>query len=72
MRHIGEDELDDIVAGAAILGTGGGGDPDIGKLILRLNYFKKHTIGCSGFRQTAFPPCTIPEPGNRMWKSTRE
>lgn len=35
MRHIGEDQLDDIALGAGILGTGGGGDPYIGKLLAR-------------------------------------
>ncbi|MFH8370579.1 DUF917 domain-containing protein [Streptomyces sp. NPDC018031] len=33
MRHIGLAELDDLARGAAVLGTGGGGDPYIGKLI---------------------------------------
>lgn len=35
MRSFGEHELDDLAIGAAILGTGGGGDPYIGKLIAR-------------------------------------
>ena len=35
MREIGLDDLDDLAAGAAILGTGGGGDPYIGKLMAR-------------------------------------
>ena len=33
MRVITEDDLDDIARGAAILGTGGGGDPYIGRLL---------------------------------------
>jgi DUF917 family protein len=33
MRAIIEDDLDDIARGAAILGTGGGGDPYIGRLL---------------------------------------
>ncbi|SDJ37278.1 hypothetical protein SAMN05421874_101599 [Nonomuraea maritima] len=33
MREIGLEHLDDIARGAAILGTGGGGDPHIGKLL---------------------------------------
>lgn len=33
MREIGIDELEDIAIGAAILGSGGGGDPYIGKLM---------------------------------------
>lgn len=33
MRHITEHDLDDLAVGAAILGTGGGGDPYIGKLL---------------------------------------
>ena len=33
MRLVGEAELEDIAVGAAILGTGGGGDPYIGKLL---------------------------------------
>jgi len=33
MREITEHELDDLAVGAAILGTGGGGDPYIGKLL---------------------------------------
>ena len=33
MRHISADDLDDIARGAAVLGTGGGGDPYIGKLM---------------------------------------
>lgn len=35
MRMIGEAELDDIALGAGILGTGGGGDPYVGKLLAR-------------------------------------
>lgn len=33
MRLIGKDEIEDIAVGAALLGTGGGGDPHIGKLM---------------------------------------
>jgi uncharacterized protein len=33
MRQIAEHDLDDLALGAAILGTGGGGDPYIGKLL---------------------------------------
>lgn len=33
MRKIGKKELEDIALGAAVLGTGGGGDPYIGKLM---------------------------------------
>ncbi|WTX00901.1 DUF917 domain-containing protein (plasmid) [Streptomycetaceae bacterium NBC_01309] len=33
MRQIGTAELEDIAAGAAVLGTGGGGDPYVGRLI---------------------------------------
>jgi DUF917 family protein len=33
MRQISVDALDDIARGAAVLGTGGGGDPYIGKLM---------------------------------------
>jgi DUF917 family protein len=33
LRWVGEAELEDIAVGAAILGTGGGGDPYIGKLL---------------------------------------
>src|SRR4051794_36861860 len=32
-RTISADDLDDIALGAAVLGTGGGGDPYIGKLM---------------------------------------
>lgn len=35
MRMITSDDLDDLAVGAAILGTGGGGDPYIGKLLAR-------------------------------------
>jgi DUF917 family protein len=35
MRYIGEEELDHIAVGAAILGCGGGGDPHVGKLLAR-------------------------------------
>ena len=33
MRRISVEALDDIARGAAVLGTGGGGDPYIGKLM---------------------------------------
>ncbi|MDR1074520.1 MAG: DUF917 family protein, partial [Treponema sp.] len=33
MRKIGIQELEDIALGASLLGSGGGGDPYIGKLI---------------------------------------
>lgn len=33
MRKIGKQEIEDIAIGAALLGTGGGGDPYIGKLM---------------------------------------
>ncbi|HVA93061.1 MAG TPA: DUF917 domain-containing protein [Chloroflexota bacterium] len=32
MQHIGPERMDDLALGAAVLGTGGGGDPHIGKL----------------------------------------
>ncbi len=35
MREITTHDLDDLAVGAAILGTGGGGDPYIGKLVAR-------------------------------------
>lgn len=35
MREISIEDLDDIAMGAAVLGTGGGGDPYIGKLLAR-------------------------------------
>lgn len=35
MRQITAEDLEDIAVGAAILGTGGGGDPYIGKLLAR-------------------------------------
>ncbi|MDQ0218666.1 DUF917 family protein [Peribacillus cavernae] len=33
MRKLGKQEIEDIAVGAALLGTGGGGDPYIGKLM---------------------------------------
>ncbi len=33
MRKIGKQEIEDMAVGAALLGTGGGGDPYIGKLM---------------------------------------
>ncbi|TQS71208.1 DUF917 domain-containing protein [Ornithinibacillus gellani] len=33
MRKVGKQEIEDIAVGAALLGTGGGGDPHIGKLM---------------------------------------
>ncbi|MCC7320893.1 MAG: DUF917 domain-containing protein [Rubellimicrobium sp.] len=33
IRHVGADDLEDIATGGAVLGTGGGGDPYIGKLM---------------------------------------
>ena len=35
MRLVGEDNLDDLAVGAAILGTGGGGNPYIGTLLAK-------------------------------------
>ena len=35
MRQITASQLDDIALGAAVLGTGGGGDPYIGKLMAK-------------------------------------
>jgi DUF917 family protein len=35
LRRIGEDNLDDLAVGAAILGTGGGGNPYIGTLLAK-------------------------------------
>lgn len=35
MRLVGEEQLDDIAVGAAILGTGGGGDPYVGTLLAK-------------------------------------
>lgn len=35
MRTIDEQTIDDIAIGAAVLGTGGGGDPHVGKLMAR-------------------------------------
>ena len=41
MRTITHEQLDDIAMGAAVLGTGGGGDPHIGKLLAQ-QALKKH------------------------------
>src|SRR3989442_8563847 len=41
MITIGEAEMHDIASGAAILGTGGGGDPYVGKL-MALTAIRKH------------------------------
>ena len=35
MRELTLDELDDMVLGATLLGTGGGGDPYIARLMVR-------------------------------------
>lgn len=35
MRYVGEDDLESIAIGSAILGTGGGGDPHLGMVIAR-------------------------------------
>lgn len=35
MRRLAEDQLDDLAVGAAILGSGGGGNPHIGKLLAK-------------------------------------
>ena len=35
MRKIGVKEIEDMAVGAAVLGTGGGGDPYIGKLVAK-------------------------------------
>jgi uncharacterized protein len=41
MRMIVEDQLEDLAMGAAVLGTGGGGDPYIGKLMAK-EAIRKH------------------------------
>lgn len=35
MAIITEQDIDDLAVGAAVLGTGGGGDPYIGKLLAK-------------------------------------
>lgn len=35
MRRVGADQLDDLVVGAAVLGTGGGGNPYLGALLAK-------------------------------------
>jgi len=35
LRELGESDLDDLAVGAAILGTGGGGNPYVGRLLAR-------------------------------------
>ena len=35
MRLLHEQNIEDIALGAAVLGTGGGGDPYVGKLMAR-------------------------------------
>jgi uncharacterized protein len=35
MRYLNESDIDKIAIGAAVLGTGGGGDPYIGKLVAK-------------------------------------
>ncbi len=35
MRLLYEENIEDIALGAAVLGTGGGGDPYVGKLMAR-------------------------------------
>ncbi|MFR2553952.1 MAG: DUF917 family protein, partial [Clostridioides difficile] len=35
MRFLTEESVDKIAVGAAVLGTGGGGDPYVGKLVAK-------------------------------------
>ncbi|MGN1033157.1 MAG: DUF917 family protein, partial [Intestinibacter sp.] len=35
MRYLTEESIDKIAVGAAVLGTGGGGDPYVGKLVAK-------------------------------------
>lgn len=35
VRHVGEGQLDDLAVGAAVLGTGGGGNPYLGALLTK-------------------------------------
>ncbi|EFR85715.1 conserved hypothetical protein, partial [Listeria monocytogenes FSL F2-208] len=41
MRYLDEQAIENIAIGAAFLGTGGGGDPYIGKM-MALTAIKKH------------------------------
>ena len=44
MREITADQLDDIAMGAAVLGTGGGGDPYVGKLMAQAAMRRKGPV----------------------------
>ena len=54
IRMIGVSDLDDIATGGAILGTGGGGDPYIGKLMAQ-EAIRRHgavrLVDVDGFRR---------------------
>ncbi|MFD9888145.1 DUF917 domain-containing protein [Amycolatopsis sp. NPDC059027] len=44
MREVQAAELPDIATGAALLGTGGGGDPYLGRLLVRREYLRGRTV----------------------------
>jgi DUF917 family protein len=44
MREITVEALDDIARGAAVLGTGGGGDPYIGKLMAQASLRQRGNV----------------------------
>ena len=67
IRTIGVADLDDIAVGGAILGTGGGGDPYIGKLMAQeaiRRHGKVRLVDIDGFDDDALiaPVCMMGAP----------
>jgi uncharacterized protein len=67
IRMIDVDDLNDIAVGGAILGTGGGGDPYIGKLMAQeaiRRHGKVRLVGIDSFADDALiaPVCMMGAP----------
>ncbi|MER5366904.1 DUF917 domain-containing protein [Streptomyces sp. NPDC002722] len=63
MREINLDNLDDIARGAGILGTGGGGDPYIGKLLAREAIRKYGPVRLVAFDEVPDDATVVPVSG---------
>jgi DUF917 family protein len=60
MRQITADQLEDIALGAAVLGTGGGGNPYIGKLMARSTMARRGPVTLIGVEELADDDLVVP------------
>ncbi|GDY28488.1 DUF917 domain-containing protein [Gandjariella thermophila] len=62
-RELHVEDLTDLARGAALLGTGGGGDPYLGRLMVEQEYLRGRTVTVIGLDELADDALVIPTAG---------